>query len=119
MIHLLSCDHVIPVVSYIHKCMISGTLDQSLIRYFVSEVREGKERESVSLRLTAYYSMQVLSIIGPPYSTEFTSVFLPLLQNDEIVSSLVSQSKDDPVSLFLGKSRSLLIMCWKWSFCFN
>ena len=119
MIHLLSCDHVIPVVSYIHKCMISGTLDQSLIRYFVSEVREGRERESVSLRLTAYYSMQVLSIIGPPYSTEFTSVFLPLLQNDEIVSSLVSQSKDDPVSLFLGKSWSLLIMRWKWSFCFN
>ena len=117
MIHLLSCDHVIPVVSYIHKCMISGTLDQSLIRYFVSEVREGRERES--LRLTTYYSMQVLSIIGPPYSTEFTSVFLPLLQNDEIVSSLVSQSKDDPVSLFLGKSWSLLIMRWKMEFCFN
>uniref|UniRef100_A0A1X7UM64 RING-type domain-containing protein n=1 Tax=Amphimedon queenslandica TaxID=400682 RepID=A0A1X7UM64_AMPQE len=82
MIHLLSCDHVIPVVSCIHKCMISGTLDHSLIRYFVSEV---------------------LSIIGPPYSTEFTSVFLPLLQNDEIVSSLVSQTKDDPVSLFLAE----------------
>ena len=34
---------------------------------------------------------------------EFTTVFLPLLQNDEITGPLVSQTKDDPVSLFLGK----------------
>lgn len=45
----------------------------------------------------------MLSIIGPPYSSEFVTVFLPLVQNDEIISLLVTPSKDDPVSLFLGK----------------
>ena len=38
LIHLLSCGHVIPVISYIHHCMRTELLDQSLIRHFVSEV---------------------------------------------------------------------------------
>ena len=47
--------------------------------------------------------MQVLSIISPPYSQEFTTAFLPLLQN-EITDTLISNNKDDLVSLFLGKN---------------
>lgn len=81
LIHLLSCGHVIPVVSYIHKCMTNETLEHSLVRYFVSEV---------------------LSIISPPYSQEFTTAFLPLLQN-EITDTLISNNKDDLVSLFLAE----------------
>jgi negative elongation factor C/D len=80
LIHVLSCGHVIPVINYINKCMNNKTLDHSMIRYFVSEV---------------------LNMIEPPYSSEFTTAFLPLVQNEEITSSLITQNKSDNVSLFL------------------
>ena len=43
--HLLAYGYVIPVVTYIHKCMENETLDNSLIRNFVSEVREGGRKD--------------------------------------------------------------------------
>jgi negative elongation factor C/D len=82
LIHVLSCGHVIPVINYINKCMNNKTLDHSMIRYFVSEV---------------------LNMIEPPYSSEFTTAFLPLVQNEEITSSLITQNKSDNVSLFLSE----------------
>ena len=38
LVQLLSCGHVLPVADYVHKCMVMETLDNSLVRYFVSEV---------------------------------------------------------------------------------
>jgi negative elongation factor C/D len=67
MVHLLSRDHVIPVVSYINKCWKNQETDASLIRHFVIEI---------------------LDMIGPPYSNEFISLFLPLVDNENINSSL-------------------------------
>ncbi len=40
LVHLFSCGHVLPVVDYVHKCTQSGTLDHSLVRHFVSDVRK-------------------------------------------------------------------------------
>ena len=51
----------------------------------------------------------MLSIIEPPYSSEFTAVFLPLLQNKEIAESLVVEGRQDPVSQFMG--------VWVWFTC--
>ena len=38
LVHLLSCGHVLPVVASIRQYMEMGTLDQSHIRHFVTEV---------------------------------------------------------------------------------
>ena len=38
MVHLLSRGHVLPVVSYIRKCLEKLDTDISLIRHFVTEV---------------------------------------------------------------------------------
>jgi negative elongation factor C/D len=67
MVHLLSRGLVLPVLSYINKCWKEQDTDVSLIRHFVIEV---------------------LEMIGQPYSPEFISLFLPLIDNDNINSSL-------------------------------
>jgi hypothetical protein len=46
--------------------------------------------------------LQVLSIIQPPYSAEFGSVFLPLVQNQDIAGPLVNAEATDLVSQFIG-----------------
>ncbi len=81
MVHLLTCGHVLPVVDYINHCMQLGSLDQSHIRHFVSEV---------------------LSVIQRPYSPDFSDAFEPLLHNHEITAPLINADKSDPVSEFLG-----------------
>lgn len=83
MVHLLSCGHVLPVVDYISRCMQMGSLDQSHIRHFVSEV---------------------LSMIQRPYSPDFSTAFEPLVHNHEITAPLINPDKTDPVSVFIGKS---------------
>ena len=55
MVHLMSRGHVIQTVKYINKCWKQQDTDISLIRHFVIEV---------------------LDMIGPPYSTEFINRFL-------------------------------------------
>ena len=45
---------------------------------------------------------QVLSIVQSPYSGDFSSAFLPLVQNQEITAPLINSDMTDPVSLFLG-----------------
>jgi negative elongation factor C/D len=72
MVHMMSRDHVLPIVSYVNKCWINNqesscSIDVSLIRHFVIEV---------------------LDVIGPPYSNEFINLFLPLIDNENINSSL-------------------------------
>jgi negative elongation factor C/D len=82
LVQLLSCGHVLEVVNYMHRCMKTENLDHSLIRHFISEV---------------------LSIIQPPYSAEFGSVFLPLVQNQDIAGPLMNAEATDLVSQFIAE----------------
>lgn len=50
-----------------------------------------------------YNILQVLAIVDGPYSMEFSSAFLPLVQNQEITAPLTNADRTDPVSVFLGK----------------
>ena len=43
MVHLLSKGFVVPVVQYIAKCVDELDTDMSLIRHFVTEVREASD----------------------------------------------------------------------------
>ena len=47
--------------------------------------------------------VQVLAIVQAPYSQDFASVFLPLVQNSEITAPLVNAEGTDPVSNFLAE----------------
>jgi len=80
MIHLMTEDCVLPVVSYIKDCTDRQDTDASLIRYFVTEV---------------------LDIISPPYSSEFVHSFLPIIENESITSSIRTGGGNDPVSDFI------------------
>jgi negative elongation factor C/D len=44
---------------------------------------------------------EVLETIAPPYSNEFVSLFLPLVENEEITGSMRVDSDSDPVSEFI------------------
>ncbi|XP_048576554.1 negative elongation factor D [Nematostella vectensis] len=81
MIHMLSRGYVIPVISFIHKCMTGQITDNSLIRHFVTEV---------------------LEMIAPPYSSEFVQLFLPIVRNEEITGSLRSSEGTDDASAFIA-----------------
>lgn len=88
MINLLTRGCVVPVVKYIKHCCQKGDTDTSLIRYFVTEV---------------------LETITHPYSPEFVQLFLPMVENDEIMvaNSMRGESgggggDNDPVSEFIG-----------------
>jgi negative elongation factor C/D len=72
MVHLMSRGHVIQTVKYINKCWKQQDTDISLIRHFVIEV---------------------LDMIGPPYSHEFINLFLPLINNENINSSLKAEEE--------------------------
>lgn len=88
MINLLTRGCVVPVVKYIKQCCQRGDTDTSLIRYFVTEV---------------------LETITHPYSPEFVQLFLPMVENEEIMvaNSMRGESgggggDNDPVSEFIG-----------------
>lgn len=63
MVHLLSRGYVLPVVGYIRKCLEKLNTDISLIRYFVTEVKQGliyfgkscifKSKETTTLMYTS------------------------------------------------------------------
>ena len=38
MLHLAFCGHAVPVIEHLSLCMSQGSMDHSLIRYFVHEV---------------------------------------------------------------------------------
>ncbi|EDO47251.1 predicted protein [Nematostella vectensis] len=86
MIHMLSRGYVIPVISFIHKCMTGQITDNSLIRHFVTEV---------------------LEMIAPPYSSEFVQLFLPIVRNEEITGSLRSSEGTDDASAFIVNQRHI------------
>uniref|UniRef100_A0A8B9HYK3 Negative elongation factor complex member C/D n=1 Tax=Astyanax mexicanus TaxID=7994 RepID=A0A8B9HYK3_ASTMX len=80
MVHLLSRGYVLPVVSYIRKCLEKLNTDISLIRYFVTEV---------------------LDVIAPPYTSDFVQLFLPILENDSIAGTIRTEGEHDPVAEFI------------------
>ncbi|RZB39808.1 negative elongation factor D [Asbolus verrucosus] len=80
MVNLLCAGCVVPVVKYIKQCWQKGDTDISLIRYFVTEV---------------------LETIGPPYSSEFVHLFMPMVENDEITGTMRGDGENDPVSEFI------------------
>jgi negative elongation factor C/D len=80
MVNLLTRGCVVPVVKYIKQCSARGDTDVSLIRYFVTEV---------------------LETITHPYSPEFVQLFLPMVENEEIMGSNRGDGADDPVSEFI------------------
>lgn len=80
MVNLLCSGCVVPVVKYIKQCWQRGDTDISLIRYFVTEV---------------------LETIGPPYSSEFVNLFMPMVENDEITGTMRGDGENDPLSEFI------------------
>lgn len=86
MIHLLSKNCVIPVLNYIKKCLTNGDTDISLIRYFITEV---------------------LSMVSPPYSTEFITLFLPLVECEEVTGNIRSDTETTLVNEFVGKKETI------------
>uniref|UniRef100_A0A8C4TTV2 Negative elongation factor complex member C/D n=1 Tax=Falco tinnunculus TaxID=100819 RepID=A0A8C4TTV2_FALTI len=80
MVHLLSRGYVLPVVSYIRKCLEKLDTDISLIRYFVTEV---------------------LDVIAPPYTSDFVQLFLPILENESIAGTIKTEGEHDPVTEFI------------------
>lgn len=90
LVNLLSRGYVIPVVKYIKSCWEKTDTDISLIRYFVSEV---------------------LDTISPPYSAEFVQLFLPLVENDEIITdSMRRDGEEDPVAEFIVHCRANFVL---------
>lgn len=69
MVHLLSRGYVLPVVSYIRKCLEKLDTDISLIRYFVTEVSR-----------TPFVSCFIPFTLAVPFLTEFSS-FVPNSEN--------------------------------------
>ena len=56
-----------------------------------------------------YFVTEVLETIAPPYSLEFVSVFLPLVENEEITGSmrLTPDMESDPVSEFIVHCKAM------------
>nr|KAF6423181.1 negative elongation factor complex member C/D [Rousettus aegyptiacus] len=89
MVHLLSRGYVLPVVSYIRKCLEKLDTDISLIRYFVTEV---------------------LDVVAPPYTSDFVQLFLPILENDSIAGTIKTEGEHDPVTEFIAHCKSNFIL---------
>lgn len=47
--------------------------------------------------------MQVLEMIAPPYSPDFISLMLPIVQNKEITETLRTSNGEDDVTQFLSE----------------
>lgn len=101
MVNLLCSGCVVPVVKYIKQCWQRGDTDISLIRYFVTEVIQDYPTNQ-SLKNWFWIHFQVLETIGPPYSTEFVHLFMPMVENDEITGTMRGDGENDPVSEFIG-----------------
>uniref|UniRef100_A0A8C5QZP7 Negative elongation factor complex member C/D n=1 Tax=Leptobrachium leishanense TaxID=445787 RepID=A0A8C5QZP7_9ANUR len=89
MVHLLSRGYVLPVVTYIRRCLEKLNTDISLIRYFVTEV---------------------LDVIAPPYTSDFVQLFLPILENGSIAGTIKTEGEHDPVTEFIAHCKSKFIM---------
>jgi len=82
MVHLLRKGCTVPVISYIKNCWQKQETDVSLIRYFVSEV---------------------LDIISPPYTPDFITLLLPLVENEEVTGHMRNDGETVLVTQFISK----------------
>lgn len=127
MVHLLSRGYVLPVVSYIRKCLEKLNTDISLIRYFVTEVklRSFLNRMHIVcfIHVWAWFSKvflsrfqfgQVLDVITPPYTSDFVQLFLPILENDSIAGTIRTEGEHDPVAEFIGELSTVLFKKQKY-----
>ncbi|KAI4470313.1 negative elongation factor d [Holotrichia oblita] len=83
-LHLALLDEVVTL----HPLLHTQILDL-LVRLF-----ESKQDELEIL-------VQVLEDIGPPYSSEFVNLFMPMVENDEITGTMRGDGENDPVSEFI------------------
>ena len=86
MVHLLSKGFVMPVISYIKERFQKQDTDVSLIRYFV---------------------MEVLDVVSPPFTQEFVSLFLPLVENPEVTGQSRNETEAALVSQFLTQCKTM------------
>lgn len=49
------------------------------------------------------FSLQVLDVIAPPYTSDFVQLFLPILENDSIAGTIRIEGEHDPVAEFICK----------------
>ncbi|BFZ13494.1 hypothetical protein BsWGS_16533 [Bradybaena similaris] len=83
MLHLLHKGCVMPVVTFITRCV--EDTDISLVRHFVTEL---------------------LDMIAPPYTEEFVRLLLPLIENKAVTDKLRTSDGKDPVSEFIDHCRT-------------
>ena len=58
-----------------------------------------------------YFVREVLDTISPPYSAEFVQLFLPLVENDEIITdSMRRDGEEDPVAEFIVHCRANFVL---------
>ena len=58
-----------------------------------------------------YFVSEVLDTISPPYSAEFVQLFLPLVENDEIITdSMRRDGEEDPVAEFIVHCRANFVL---------
>ena len=59
------------------------------VKYSTSTLPSGNNRKTLSLtKIIRYFVTEVLETIAPPYSQEFVSLFLPLVENEEITGTM-------------------------------
>lgn len=61
----------------------------------------------------------MLETIGPPYSTEFVHLFMPMVENDEITGTMRGDGENDPVSEFIGMFFNLRSILFTFIFYFT
>ncbi len=57
-----------------------------------------------------YFVTEVLDTIAPPYSAEFVNLFLPLVENEEILGGMRRDGDEDPVSEFIVYCRANFVL---------
>ena len=70
-------------------------------RYFAYQVTNVYTTSILFIFYFRYFVTEVLETIAPPYSQEFVSLFLPLVENEEITGSMKVDMESDPVSEFI------------------
>lgn len=58
--------------------------------------------------LIFFFSLEVLDVITPPYTSDFVQLFLPILENDSIAGTIRTEGEHDPVTEFIGEWSTVL-----------
>lgn len=94
-------------------------LAEGRYRYFIDSLlcnRGKKRRFCVYFKLCGVFFPQVLEAIGPPYSSEFVHLFMPMVENDEITGTMRGDGENDPVSEFIGNCFCFVLLIFTYFF---